>query len=185
MKTVFLFALLGSLLTGCASFGTVIEPGVTTRDQILSRYGPPSREWQEAGATTLEYDTQPQGVSCLMVTLDAEGRLVNAFDALSDAGLRRVQAGMTVAEVDRLLGGHFSEAYFPLSGETVWDWNIPSLGPGLATRFNVHFKDGKVLRTSRTFVMGWDGDLVFHPPAHLACPRCKPPGAEAAEKAHD
>jgi hypothetical protein len=164
-----------AVLSGCAGFSPPLEPGLTTRDQVVARYGPPSREWRDDGTVTLEYATQPRGVSCFMLSFDAQGRLTNAFDALSDRSLARVRPGMSEAEVDRLLGRHARETYFNLSGETVWDWNVPSLGPALATLFHVHFKDGRVVRTSRTFVMGKDGDLVFHAPAYLNCPRCTPP----------
>lgn len=163
------------LLAGCASISPPLEPGLTTRDQVVARYGPPSREWRDDGAVTLEYATQPRGVSCFMFSFDAQERLTNGFDALSERGLARVRPDMREAEVERLLGRHARETYFPLSGETVWDWNVPSLGPALATLFHVHFKEGRVVRTSRTFVMGKDGDLVFHNPAYFNCPRCTPP----------
>lgn len=173
------FALLATAwLAGCALVPT-IEPGATTEAQILATYGRPTRSWPEAdGSTTLEYATQPMGVSCFMVSLDADGRVTNVRDALSDTNLARVQPGMSEAEVDHLLGRHRSEVFFALSGETVWDWNIPNFGPGIATRFNVHFKNSRVARASRDFIYGNGfmdgGGVVFHPPAYLPCPRCTP-----------
>jgi hypothetical protein len=164
-------------LAGCALFPT-IEPGATTEAQILATYGQPSRRWAEAdGGATLEYATQPFGNSCFMVTLGPAGRVLNVRDALSDTNLARVEVGMDEVQVSRLLGRHRSEVFFSLSGETVWDWNVPNFGPGIATRFNVHFKDGRVLRTGRSFIYGggfMDGGVVFHPPAYLPCPRCTP-----------
>jgi len=168
-----------AFLTGCALYPT-IEPGATTEPQILATYGQPTRRWAEhGGATTLEYATQPMGVSCFMVSVDGAGRIINVRDALSDTNLARVQPDMTEAQVDHLLGRHRSEVFFQLSGETVWDWNIPNLGPGIYTRFNVHFKDGRVVRASRDYIYadggGPDsGGIVFHPPAYLPCPRCVP-----------
>lgn len=177
MRTLGLGLLISAWLAGCALFPG-IEPGATTEAEILATYGQPTRRWVEpGGGATLEYATQPMGVSCFMVSLNSEGRVSNVRDALSDANLARVEVGMDEAQVDRLLGRRYSTEFFPLSGETVWDWNIPSMGPGIATRFNVHFKDGKVVRASRSFIYGggfMDGGVVFHPPAHLPCPRCIP-----------
>ena len=169
---------LSAALPGCALYPT-IEPGQTTEAQVLATYGQPTRRWQEAGGITiLEYATQPMGVSCFMFSLDDQGRVTNVRDALSDTNLARVQVGMTEAEVDRLLGRHRGSEFFVLSGETVWDWNIPNYGPGVATRFNVHFKEGRVVRASRDFIYGHggfsDGGVVFHPAAYLPCPRCTP-----------
>jgi hypothetical protein len=166
-------------LAGCALYPT-IEPGATTEAQILATYGQPTRRWAEpGGSATLEYATQPMGVSCFMVSVDGAGRVINVRDALSDTNLARVQPGMTEAEVDRVLGRHRDEEFFPLSGETVWDWNIPNMGPGIYTRFNVHFKGGRVVRASRDFIFGGGdhtggGGVAFHPPAYLPCPRCVP-----------
>lgn len=164
-------------LAGCALVPP-IEPGLTTAAEFVARHGPPTRRWAEPdGGATLEYATQPMGVSCFMVSVDAAGRVINVRDALSDTNLARVETGMDEAQVDRLLGRHRSVEFFALSGETVWDWNIPSMGPGIATRFNVHFKAGRVLRTSRSFIYGTginDAGVVFHPPAYLPCPRCVP-----------
>ena len=42
--------------------------------------------------------------------------------------------------------------FFKLSGEDVWDWNIEPDMNGYLLRFNVHFKDGVVLRTSQSAV---------------------------------
>lgn len=165
-----------SLLAGCAFLPPQIEPGATTEAQIIATYGQPGRRWVEAdGSATLAFPTQPRGWSCLMVELTPDGRVRNARDALSDTNQARVEVGMTMAQVDRLLGPHSSEVFFPLSGEWVWDWNVPHFGPGIATLFNVHFKDGVVTRASRNFVPGGAfGGTEIHPPLYLPCPRCQP-----------
>jgi hypothetical protein len=165
-------------LSGCAAL-PAIEPGTTTEADILAAWGEPTRRWPDPdGNITLEYATQPMGYSCFMVTVSPQGKVLNVRDALSDTNQARVEPGMTVAQVDRLLGRYRQEVYFSLSGETVRDWNVPSMGPGIATYFNVHFKDGRVVRTSRSFIYGGGGmdggGVVFHPPAYLRCPRCVP-----------
>lgn len=163
-------------VSGCASWLPVIEPGATTEAEIQDTYGRPSfRRPEPEGASTLVYATQPMGISCLMVEVDASGRVLNARDALGDRNLARVEVGMTLAQIDRLLGPHRTEVFFPLSGEWVWDWNVPHFGPGIATRFNVHFKEGVVVRASRSFVPGGPtGGSDIRPPMVVPCPRCEP-----------
>lgn len=140
------------LLAGCAGFG---QPRMfATEAELLERRGAPDRVWvNDDGTRTLEYSTQPMGISNWMYAIDAAGRVIEQFDALTREGLRRVKVGMTVDEVERLLGRHREISFFRLSGEEVWDWNVESDLPGMrATRFNVHFVDGVVRRTSFTLV---------------------------------
>lgn len=143
-------------LGGCVTY-TPPRP-FTTQAEVLAAKGEPSRRWSnDDGTTTLEYATQPNGRSCLMVQIDQGGIVLRQWDALSEENLARVQRGMTRDEVDRLLGQHRSEQVFKMSGEEVWDWNVRHFGPGVATLFNVHFIDGKVVRTSQTHIYPREG----------------------------
>lgn len=146
-----LLALL-ALLSGCASLGTVRT--FALESELRAARGEPTRIWTNPdGSRTFEYATQPNGDQCWMYTIGADGRIVEQHDALAPANLARVSTGMTIAEVERLLGQHLSIQRFVHSGEEVWDWNIVNEWPDLvATRFNVHFVDGKVVRTSRSHI---------------------------------
>ncbi len=138
-------------LAGCAA---IAPPRMfSTEAELLAVRGEPTRRWHnDDGTTTLEYSTQPNGDTCLMVQVDQGGIVLRQWDALADDSLAAVRAGMTKDEVARQLGEHRSEQSFRLSGEEVWDWNVRNYGPGIATLFNVHFIDGKVVRTSQTYV---------------------------------
>lgn len=143
------------LLTGCASLerDPHLLPGVSTESDVVARYGPPLRRWAEPdGGQTLEYSTQPLGTRCLMVRLDASGRWLGVEDTLRPESRARIQAGMTPQQVSRQLGQERSRVFFPLSGEDVWDWTVAPNTPGYGLRFNVHFKDGRVLRTTESLV---------------------------------
>lgn len=144
------------LVAACATgFG---QRQYGSQAEALSALGEPVRRWtNDDGTTTLEYSTQPYGHTALMLTVDASGIVIRQQDALSDENLARVEKGMTREEVSRLLGQHRSVQTFTLSGEEVWDWNVYNDGPGVATLFNVHFIDGKVVRTSRSYVFPSDG----------------------------
>lgn len=145
------------LLSGCASL--TATPTYLNEAEVLAARGEPSRVWNNAdGTRTLEYATQPYGDTCWMYTADGSGRMVGQFDALSRRNLARVERGMTVEDVQRLLGQHRAVQRFPMSGEEVYDWNIRNEWPDLvATRFNVHFIDGQVERTSQEFVYPREG----------------------------
>ena len=154
---VTLLAVLGALsLSACVTY-TPPRP-FTTEAETLAAKGEPTRRWQDDDGThTLEYATQPNGRSCLMVQVDQGGIVLRQWNALSEENLARVQRGMTREEVDRLLGQHRSEQVFKQSGEEVWDWNVRNDGPGVGTLFNVHFIDGKVVRTSQTYLYPREG----------------------------
>lgn len=166
-RGVMVFLLLASalLLGGCAAFAP--PRPFTTEAEALAARGEPSRRWNnEDGTVTLEYATQPFGHTCLMVQVDSRGIVLRQWDALADDNLARVKKGMSRDEVARLLGQHRSEQFFKLSGEEVWDWNIRNeYGASIATLFNVHFIDGKVVRTSQTYVYPRDG-AMFGPWGH-------------------
>src|SRR5690606_965305 len=153
-----LLVLLAGALAGCATF----QPPrpYTTEAEALTARGEPTRRWSnDDGTTTLEYSTQPNGWTCLMVQVDQGGIVLRQWNALAPENLARVERGMSKEQVSRLLGTHRSEQRFTNSGETVWDWNIRNDGPGIAVLFNVHFIDDKVVRTSQTYVFPRDGAM--------------------------
>lgn len=138
-------------LVGCVSLGqdSLLVPGQSRAEDVAARYGQPTRVWPEAdGGRTLEYASQPFGERCYMVRIAADGKLVSIEDALQPANRLRVEPGMTTEQVSRLLGRERSRMFFRLSGEEVWDWNVPPDQSGYLLRFNVHFKQGLVARTT-------------------------------------
>lgn len=167
MRRTLLVLTLGTalLLTGCATLDrdARLQPGVSRSEDVVALYGPPTRVWPERdGGRTLEYSTQPMGSNCWMVHLAADGRLVAIEDGLSPASRARIEPGMTPEQVSRILGTERSRVFYRNSGEDVWDWTIAPDTPGYGMRFNVHFKDGVVLKASQSMVFpsrlfpGWD-----------------------------
>jgi len=127
--------------------------------EVRAAYGEPVKRWpNDDGTTTLEYSNQPNGHVTMMYTIDAGGIIVHQENVLADENLARIERGMTQDEVARRLGQHRSVQTFVLSGEEVWDWNIHNDYGTLATLFNVHFVDGKVARTSRSYIYPHDGN---------------------------
>lgn len=144
-----------TLLAGCATLDrdARLQPGTSREADVVALYGAPGRVWPEAeGGRTLEYSTQPMGRHAWMVRLDVDGRLLGVIDALSPGGRARIEPGMTPEQVSRLLGRERSRVFFRHSGEDVWDWTIEPDQAGYGMRFNVHFKDGVVVRTTQSMV---------------------------------
>jgi hypothetical protein len=142
-------------LAACASADPmrVLRLGGSSRADVLANQGQPTLVWPDAnGGSTLEYSQQPYGQRALMFKLDAAGLLLGFRDGLDNTERDRVMAGMTVEEVQRLLGQERTRVFFTLSGEDVWDWNVVPDQAGALRRFNVHFKDGRVVRTSYSMV---------------------------------
>lgn len=142
-------------VSGCASLDhdPRLVRGRSRSTEVIALYGAPVRSWVDAdGSKTLEYSRQPWGTQCLMVRLDADDRLTGIEDVLLPQGRARIQPGQTPEQVSRLLGRERSRVRYALSGEEVWDWNIAPDTPGYGLRFNVHFKDGRVVRTTQSMV---------------------------------
>lgn len=155
MKALFAPLLLSLSLIGCATPANDARLllGQTSRAEIVARYGTPHRIWPEAdGGQTLEYPSQPFGQTCWMIRLDAAGRLLSVHDPLRSEAMRfaAIEPGMTPEQVSRRFGQERSRVFFRFSGEEVWDWNVPPDQNGYLLRFNVHFKDGRVLRTTQS-----------------------------------
>ena len=155
MRLLTTLALCAALLAGCATpdRDARLQPGVSRSEHVIALYGPPKRVWPEAdGGRTLEYSSQPMGRHCYMVRLAADGRLLSVEDGLSPAGRARIEPGMTPEQVSRLLGRERTRVFFRNSGEDVGDWTIEPDQAGYAMRFNVHFTDGVVVRTTQSMV---------------------------------
>ncbi len=148
-------ALVG-LLGACALFPR-LELG-QTKAQVVRGFGTPSRIVRQAdGAELWQYATQPFGTTFVNVRFDAAGQVVKHWDALDEAYRGEITPGLSMAEVADRLGPHRAEFRFANSGETVRDWNVSNIGnPGIATQFNVHFRDGRVVRTSVSYVYARD-----------------------------
>ncbi|MDR2690202.1 MAG: hypothetical protein LBB76_10665 [Azoarcus sp.] len=160
-----------SFLSGCASMAL---PNYTTEAETLAARGEPgSRRDNGDGTVTLEYSTQPEGTSCLMIQVDATGKVLRVWDALDDEHLEQVKPGMDKTAVDSLLGARRSEKVFPGTGDEVWDWKIARDG----TLFKVHFANGRVKHVARDYPRGsrddgwgWDdywGPGIYYPAAAI------------------
>lgn len=115
LKPVFSFMAMAlmTLATGCAV--PSVQPGAS-RDEVVSRYGAPSRVVALASGTRLQYSRQPAGQSAVMVDLDAAGRVTAVREVLNLAGFSTLVVGQSSREdTERALGR-------PASVDRVGSW---------------------------------------------------------------
>ena len=94
-------------LVGCAG-GVVtsfnVAPG-TSRADVISRLGQPTRSVSLPSGERLQYSQQPMGQYATMVDLDSAGRVVSARQVLTLAEFSRIVVGQwTRADVQREFG---------------------------------------------------------------------------------
>ncbi len=126
-----------------------LEEGVATEADVRARFGQPEQVWDGAeGAHILEYNRQPSGQKNYMITIDREGRMTALRQVLNPANFARVQPGMMMEEVRRLLGKPAKAVTYSLKNETAWDWRYLE-PPNTSMVFTVWFNpDARVLRTT-------------------------------------
>lgn len=141
-------------LAGCASVGRLatLQPGISSEADATSMAGrKPDFVWNNPdGTRTLEYSNQAlDGNTAYKVIVGTNGKVIKTERIIVDPATTRIDYGMPREQVRKLLGSPRTIVNFPLSGEEVWDWNTSEVTmPGYLVRFNVHFKKGKVVRTS-------------------------------------
>lgn len=125
-----------------------LQPGVSTEADVRDRFGIPENTWNEAnGSRTLEYNRQPAGTENFMITVGADGKLVAVRQVLTAENFARVQPGMGMDEVRRLLGKPAKTTRFDLTGDTHVDWRFQEDANTRKVFTVITRGDGKVLRT--------------------------------------
>ncbi|MCB1959180.1 MAG: hypothetical protein KDE68_01435 [Rhodocyclaceae bacterium] len=139
-------------LSACDQF--VIEdlkPGVSTAFEVRDKLGPPGIEWRNPdGSVTWEYTQQPAGITCYLITIDAN-QIVRAVEqVLTEAQFARITPGLDESQVRRLIGKPAKTQHYALKQETAWDWLIDNSDTLAPVYFNVYFNpQGQVVRTGR------------------------------------
>jgi hypothetical protein len=129
-----------------------LKPGVSTAAEVRARMGLPAAEHRNGdGSITYEYNRQPNGTDCFMITIGTDQVVRSIEQVLTEANMAKVVAGMDRDEVRRLLGKAGSIANYRNSNEEVWDWRVAGTIPTEEAHFHVHFDAGSglVKRTSR------------------------------------
>lgn len=125
-----------------------LEEGVSSEQDVRARFGEPEKVWDEpGGARTFEYNRNPAGHKNYMITIGADGKMSALRQVLHPGNFAKVQPGMMMEDVRRLLGKPMKATPYALKNETAWDWRYME-PPNTSMVFTVWFNsDWRVLRT--------------------------------------
>ncbi len=99
-----------------------LEEGVSTEADVRARFGEPENIWDSPGGRVLEYNRQPQGQKNYMITIGADGKMNALRQVLTPENFARVQPGMAMEDLRKLLGKPARRTPYPLKNETAWEW---------------------------------------------------------------
>ena len=149
-------ALLATLAAGCALLLggcdqqkiSELEEGVSTEADVRARFGEPEKIWDAPdGGRTFEYSRQPMGRQNYMITIGTDGKMSALRQVLTPQNFAKVQPGMMMEEVRKMLGKPARITPFELKGEVAYDWRYLE-PPNTHMVFTVYFdRDYRVLRT--------------------------------------
>jgi hypothetical protein len=127
-----------------------LKVGQSTGFEVRDVYGKPSSEWKEPdGSTVWMFAKGPMGSQTFKATIGTDNVLKSLDQVLSDAYFAKVQKGMSMTDVERLLGKPGEDVTFPLKKERVWTWRYQA-SPSLNRMFDVHFDtNGQVVEINR------------------------------------
>jgi hypothetical protein len=125
-----------------------LEEGVATEADVRARFGEPEKIWDAPdGGRTFEYNRQPAGHRNYMITIGTDGKMSALRQVLTPQNFAKVQPGMVMEEVRKMLGKPARITPFELKGEVAYDWRYLE-SPNTHMVFTVFFdRDYRVLRT--------------------------------------
>jgi len=114
----------GLLLAACDPQAiSELEEGVSTEADVRERFGAPEAVWDGPdGAQIYEYNRQPAGHTNYMITIGADGKMAALRQVLSPQNFARIEPGMPMEAVRRMLGRPMKITTFDLKRETHYDW---------------------------------------------------------------
>ena len=119
-------AALLAVLAGCDNQAIrELEEGVATEADVRARFGQPENVWDAPGAPgsrVFEYNRQPQGQKNYMITIGPDGKMSALRQVLTPENFARVQAGMPMEALRKLLGKPAKVTPYALKRETEWEW---------------------------------------------------------------
>lgn len=99
-----------------------LEEGVSTETDVRARFGEPENVWDVPNGRVLEFNRQPQGQKNYMITIGADGKMSALRQVLTPENFARVQPGMAMEDLRKLLGKPAKVTPYKLKNETEWDW---------------------------------------------------------------
>ncbi len=151
---VSLFAFLG--LFGCdAQRIEQLEEGISTEADVRTRFGEPEKIWEGDGQTRIfEYNRQPNGNTNYMISIGPDGKMSALRQVLTPQNFAKVQPGMMMEDVRKMLGKPTKISSYALKLQTHYDWRWLE-APNQPKMFTVIFdSDLRVVSSGSTDDMG-------------------------------
>ena len=122
MATALLAAVIG--LAGCDNQRIAeLEEGVATEADVRTKFGQPENIWDAPdGGRIFEYNRQPQGQKNYMITIGRDGKMSALRQVLTPENFAKVQPGMMMEDLRKLLGKPAKVTPYALKRETEWEW---------------------------------------------------------------
>ncbi|MDO9164923.1 MAG: outer membrane protein assembly factor BamE [Rhodoferax sp.] len=100
-----------------------LEEGVATEGDVRMKFGEPEKIWDGAnGARIFEYNRQPEGAKNYMITIGTDGKMSALRQVLTPENFAKIQPGMAMEEVRRMLGKPMKVTPFELQKSWHYDW---------------------------------------------------------------
>jgi SmpA / OmlA family len=155
IKTVFfkvvVMGLLASLLglAGCDQQRIIeLEEGVATEADVRAKFGEPEKIWDgEGGVRIFEYNRQPSGHRNYMISIGTDGKMAALRQVLTPQNFAKVQPGMMMEDVRKMLGKPMLVVPYELKKETYYNWRYLDSGNTSMIFSAVMDSNLKVLRT--------------------------------------
>ena len=100
-----------------------LEEGVSTEADVRARFGEPENIWDGPDRGRIfEYNRQPQGQKNYMITIGTDGKMSALRQVLTPENFARVQPGMMMEDLRKMLGKPAKVTPYALKRETEWEW---------------------------------------------------------------
>jgi hypothetical protein len=99
-----------------------LEEGVSTEADVRARFGQPENIWDAPSGRVFEYNRQPQGQKNYMITIGADGKMSALRQVLTPENFAKVQPGMMMEDLRKMLGKPAKITPYALKRETEWEW---------------------------------------------------------------
>ena len=100
-----------------------LEEGVATEADVRARFGEPEKIWDApGGGRTFEYNRQSAGHKNYMITIGTDGKMSALRQVLTKENFAKVQPGMMMEDVRKMLGRPMKITPYVLKNETHYDW---------------------------------------------------------------
>ena len=152
LKKVVFMGILASLLSlmGCDPQRIAeLEEGVSSEADVRARFGEPEKVWDGAGGVRIfEYNRQPAGHKNYMISIDTDGKMTSLRQVLTPENFAKVQPGMMMEDVRKMLGKPMKVVPYELKKETYYNWRYLTDQNNTSMVFSaVMDADMRVLRT--------------------------------------